>query len=329
MSYNLDYWLKYYGSTWTTDCLYVFALTPISIISFIMNILAFIVLSKNSLGSAVIFRYLRLYVLNSSILSLILATTFLFSSYRIFSFTNSYSSLFYGSYFHSPFLSIFYCFGGLLEICISIERTLNFMPNRAIKKLINNNKAWLVLFTLSILINIPVFFVNYPGVADVLSDTGFMYRFHYWGVTEFAMSPIGKGITYTVYIIRDIFSLTAKISLNILSVQLIRKYFNKISSDLHVVTITKSNTIASFPEKTYITEVDKNLTYLSVIMCVLSSLENVFFIASYIYVAINFDEIAYLLFFISYFTLALKHFTNLIVLYSFNNLFKDEFRKTF
>ena len=317
--YNLDYWLHYYGSTWTTDSLYVFALTPMSLLSFIMNILAFIVLSKSSFGSAIIFRYLRLYVLNSSIISILLATTFLFSSYRIFSFTNSYQSLFYGSYVHSPFLSISYTFGGLLEIFITIERALTFMPNRGLKKIINHKFFGLVLLFISIFINIPVFFVNYPGVDDVILDNGLTHRFYYWGVTEFAVSPAGVGITYALYTIRDLISLVVKIGLNILTVHLIRKYFNRISSDLQ-------DQVENFGEKTYITEVDRNLTYTGVIMCVLSSLENVFVIVSYVLISY---QISYLMFFISYFTLAIKHFTNLFVLYSFNNFFKDEFRKTF
>ena len=317
--YNLDYWLQYYGSTWTTDSLYLFALTPMSLLSFIMNILAFIVLSKSSFGSAIIFRYLRLYVLNSSIISLLLATTFIFSSYRIFSFSNSYGTLFYGSYFHSPFLSIFYTFGGLLEIFITIERALTFMPDRGLKKIINHKQFWLVLLILSVFINIPVFFVNYPGIDDVLLDTGLAHRFYYWGVTDFALSPAGVGITYALYSLRDVVSLLVKILLNVLTVHLIRKHFNRISSDLR----DQGENCAG---KTYITEVDRNLTYTGVIMCVLSSLENVFVIVSYVLVSY---QISYLMFFISYFTLAIKNFTNLFVLYSFNNFFKEEFRKTF
>ena len=325
-SYNLDYWLQYYGSTWTIDSLFVFALTPISLLSFIMNILGFIVLSKNSFESATIFRYLRMYMLNSSVISLLLTTTFLFSSYRIFSFTNSYQSLFYGSYFHSPFLSIFYTFGGLLEICITIERALTFMPNRGLKKIINYKLFGLVLLVFSILINIPVFFVNYPGINDVILDTGLTQRFYYWGVTEFALSTSGIGITFALYSLRDVVSLIAKIVLNILTVHLIRKYFNRISSDLHADNSKSIDQIESRAQKSYITEVDRNLTYTGIIMCILSSLENVFVIVSYVLVSF---QISYWLFFISYFTLAIKNFTNLFVLYSFNNFFREEFRKTF
>ena len=327
---SLEYWLQYYGSTWTTDYLSLFALTPISLFSFIMNITAFKVLSNSSFGSASIFRYLRLYVLNSSILSLILATTFVFYTYRIFSFSNSYGTLFYGSYFHSPFLSIFYTFGGLLEICITIERALTFMPNRGLKQIINHKRLWLILLIFSIFLNIPVFFVNYPGIDDVLLDNGLTHRFYNWGVTEFALSPAGVGITYALYAIRDLISLVAKILLNILTVNLVRKYFNKISATSDVQSGNKINYLRSkdqvvnINQKTYITEVDRNLTYTGIIMCVLSSFENMFVIVSY--VLINY-QISYILFYVSYFMLAVKHFTNLFVLYSFNSFFREEFRK--
>ena len=332
-TYNLEYWLQYYGSTWTMDCLYVFALTPLSLLSFTMNILAFRVLSTSSFGSASIFRYLRLYVLNSSILSLILATTFVFSSYRIFDFSNSYEALFYSSYFHGPLLLTFYSFGGLLEIFITIERALTFMPKSTLKKIINYNFFWLILLIFSILINIPVYFINYPTYDTVQLDTGLTKRFYYWGVTYFAASSTGIGITYALYTIRDLISLLVKIGLNVFTVNLIRKYFNRISSDLQggvsaVPKLSNGNAIENSAQniKTYVTEVDRNLTYTGLIMCVLSSFENVFVIVSYILV--NYDYLlSYFLFLLSYLFLALKQFSNLLVLYYFNNFFREQFRK--
>jgi hypothetical protein len=175
-----------------------------------------------------------------------------------------------------------------------------------------------------------VFFVNYPGIDDVLLDNGLTHRFYNWGVTEFALSPAGVGITYALYAIRDLISLVAKILLNILTVNLVRKYFNKISATSDVQSGNKINYLRSkdqvvnINQKTYITEVDRNLTYTGIIMCVLSSFENMFVIVSY--VLINY-QISYILFYVSYFMLAVKHFTNLFVLYSFNSFFREEFRK--
>ena len=335
-AHNLDYWLQYYGSTWTMDCLYVFALTPLSLFSFIMNILALTVLSESSFKSACLFRYLRLYVLNSSIISLFLATTFVFASYRILDFSNSYESIFYSSYFHGPFLLVFYTFGGLLEICISIERALTFMPKRGLKKIINYKYFWLILIIFSFIINIPVFFLNHPTYDTVQLETGLTKRFYYWGITDFAVSSAGIGIMYALYTIRDLISLVVKIGLNILTVHLIRKHFNRITGDSQAAnsTIAKmrhSNTIdqaESCAEKTYLTEVDRNLTYTGIIMCVLSSFENAFVIVSYVLVNYNY-LLSYLLFLLSYLFLALKQFSNLLVLYSFNNFFREEFRKKF
>ena len=262
---------------------------------------------------------------------MILATTFVFSSYRIFDFSNSYESLFYSCYFHGPFLLTFYSFAGLLEICITIERALTFMPNRTLKKIINYNFFWLILLIFSFIINIPVFFINYPTYDTVQLDTGLTKKFYYWGVTNFAASSAGIGITYALYTIRDLISLIVKIGLNILTISLIRKYFNRISTDLQsgVSTIPKmssTNAIENSTQKTYLTEADRNLTYTGLIVCVLSSLENLFVIVSYILV--NYDYLlSYFLFLLSYLFLALKQFSNLIVLYYFNNFFREQFRK--
>jgi hypothetical protein len=75
--------------------------------------------------------------------------------------------------------------------------------------------------------------------------------------------------------------------------------------------------------------VDKNLTYIAVIMSVLSSLENVIFIISYVYLIINFNQFGLTVYFFSNFMFAIKHCSNLFILYFFNNLFKEEFKKFF
>jgi hypothetical protein len=202
------------------------------------------------------------------------------------------------------------------------------MPKRGLKKIINYKYFWLILLIFSFIINIPVFFLNYPTYDTVQLDTGLTKRFYYWGITDFAVSSAGIGIMCALYTIRDLISLVVKIGLNILTVHLIRKHFNRITGDSQAANSKSIDEAENCAENTYLTEVDRNLTYTGIIMCVLSSFENAFVIVSY--VLVNYDYLlSYLLFLLSYLFLAIKQFSNLLVLYSFNNFFREEFRKKF
>ena len=132
-----------------------------------------------------------------------------------------------------------------------------------------------------------------------------------------------------MYFMRDIVTLLAKIVLNIVSIRIIRKYFNKIG-----LQVALNSTIAEIlrreslqDTKTYMTKVDRNLAFISIIMCLSSSIENLFYIAAYIYIYFRYDEITSFLFFFSHLSLALKQFLNVIIIYSFNSQFKNDFKK--
>ena len=338
----LEYWLRIYGSTWLMDGLYFYLLTPISLVSVIFNLLTYLILKRSSFGSGVIFNYLRAYTINSALLSVLLTTTFICTTYRIFEFTNTYGAYFFGSYFHSPFLSIFYFNGNLLELCIIMERIIILNKIKHVKNVLQFKYFKLILFLSSVVINLSVFFLNYPGYDEVELENHKKFRIYYWTVTEFSASTAGRVISYVTYFFRDILSLVVKIVLNIFSVYLIRKYFNKIKQDKmvnlpeSVISSSKltndtylNNQFSITNAKSYLSEVDRNLTYIAIVVCVLSSLENVFFITSYVYVVICFDETSFILWFFSYFSIAIKHFSNFIVLFLFNNLFREEFKKSF
>ena len=127
-AYSLDDWYEMFGVTFEMDIGYVYVLVPISLCSFGLNLLAFIVLLNKKFNLSVVYSYFRLYMFNSIIISLILVTTFISNSYRIFSFTNTYESITYGIYVFTPILTVLYFYGNLLEIFIIIERTEKYLP---------------------------------------------------------------------------------------------------------------------------------------------------------------------------------------------------------
>ena len=119
----LENMIRPFGTTWTVYYGTLYGLTPISLIGAIMNIVAYFILCQSQFQTSIIFKYLRYNVLNSLIISLILATKIITTIYK-FDFTNSYAASFYGNFFFGPFLAIIYLNGNFLEIIITIERIL-------------------------------------------------------------------------------------------------------------------------------------------------------------------------------------------------------------
>ena len=324
---NLEYYISVYGSTYLVDILYMYVLTPIAVIAFFLNILAYIIFSKIQFTNAVIFNYLRLYVFNNSLLSLLLITTFVNCTYRIFDFTNTYEAIFYGTYFMSPLISILYFTASLLEICIVIERSCNFSQGLFNFSLIKNIKlTTLIIYVVSTIINIPVFFSNFPNFIDI-SLTNSTFRLYYWGVTEFSLSLFGTIITYSIYSIRDIAVLIIKIILNIISVYLVKRYLHRIKTDIPMTENNPENQISK-SQKEYISVTDRNLTYMAILMCIMSAFENFFFAGSYIYYTISINEISTTIIFFSYFILALKNCLNFLAFFLFNKSFNTELKKS-
>ena len=183
----------------------------------------------------------------------------------------------------------------------------------------------------SLIINIPNFFVSQPFYLYFKLNDSTIIRKYLAKPTVFSASNLGKLITYLIYFIRDILTLIIKIILNIYAVVLIRKYFYKVKSNLKRVNSVSGQMENStgLNTKSYYTKVDRNLTFISITMCILSSFENIFYIASYVLAAFKYDETLLNLYFFSNIIIAFKHSSNLIILYSFNSLFKEEFKKIF
>ena len=324
----LENMVRLYGTTWTVYAGSLYGLLPISLLGSIINLATYLILWRKPFHSSTIFKYLRLNVLNSLILCLILMTRFVNTVYK-FDFTNSYIISIYGNFIYAPFLSIFYLNGNLLDILIIIERIIKVYPIPSIIRIIKLKHFWIFLFVLSLFINIPSFFLTKPAYVDIMLNNSTLVRNYFVKETEFSITKFGKILTYLMFFIRDFITLVVKIWLNVVSIVLIKKYLSKIglnSAAKDSVTST-SNQVST--KKAYMTTVDKNLTYIAIIMSVFSSFENLFFIASYIYIAFSLNQVGLTLYFFSNFIVAIKHISNLFILYLFNNVFREEFYKIF
>lgn len=326
---NLDNLLKLFGSSWILDSLNVYCITPVCIFAVATNLISYLILRKVKFRKILVFNYIRINVFNSILISLILGTTF-FGTYRVFNFTNTHGSFFYTSYFYTYFLSVFYFYSNLMDICTILERISNFSKNASLKKFIRLKYIRVAVFGLMLVINLPMWFIAYPEHREFQLEDGSMYKVYYWGQTEFQKSLAGVIIVYTIYFLRDIVTLLAKIALNVESIRLIRKYFSKISTQaISNTTIIDLKKMEIVETKTYMSKIDRNLTVISIVMCVFSSIENLFYAASYVYVWISYDEVAFNLFFLSHLTLAVKQCLNMFILCLFNSMFRFELKKFF
>ena len=331
VEFTLDSLLKLFGSSWTLDLLIVGLLTPVSIFGILSNIICYLILRKKPFHSALIFKYLRINVLNSIFVSFILSTS-LFGTYRIFSLANTYASYFFASYFYLTLLPISYLYGNLLDIFTILERITYCTNINFIVKNIKDKKTPLILLIISVIINLPTFFSCYPAHANFQLNDGRLYTVHYVDNTSLQRSFYGRIVLYVVYFLRDIVTLLAKIVLNFLSVWGIHKHLKKLrSNSVKEYSIKNENDDGTkkLAQET-MNKIERNLTYISIIMCVFSSMENIFNIVSLVYVInIYYNETALFLIFLAHLSIALKHSTNVFVLYFFNQAFKGEFKKIY
>lgn len=189
----------------------------------------------------------------------------------------------------------------------------------------------LLLFAASVIINFPMFFTCYPAFADFPLNDGRSFRVYFWGRAEIQTSHYGKIILYVVYFLRDIATLLAKIVLNFVCVRIMRKYFKKLNNN-EILAYSINDERVDLTKKIAqekINKVERNLTYISIIMCISSSMENIFNLVSLIYIIFFFNETAMYFFLLSHLSIAIKHSSNMFVLYFFNHTFKAEFKKLF
>ena len=324
---NLFY--EKYSTTWLVYAGTLYGLTPLSLVSILMNLVAYKILRRKIFHSSKIFTYLRYNVFNSLILSCLLLTRFIGTNYTLHDITNSYEVQIFACYFYLPFLSILYLNENFFDIYITIERISYLVPDNPLKRMVKIKRFWLYILLTSLIINIPNFFVSEPFFIDLKLNDDSIIRKYMLAPTSFATSDLGKICTYMVYFWRDIVTLLIKIILNVYVVLLVRKCFYKIKFKPAIYNVSgQVENSENCSKKNYYTKVERNLTFISITMCILSSFQNIFYIASYVMAAFKYDVNLVNVYFFSNCFVALKSSTHLIILYMFNSVFKDEIRKS-
>ena len=293
---NLDYWLNLIStSSIIFEILNTYTIIPISIVAIWLNVFTLWILKYKEFKSKKFFSFMKAYVANNIFLCLFVMTSFVASAKRLFVFATSYEAAFYCSYFYGPVLAFFYLNSSLLEIFLVIERSVNFLPIKY-KKLnsIGFKKICIFIIITSLAVCLPTFFVFYPGKQPVRVNEVKIAIIYYTIQTSFAVSSYGSIILFLVFFIRDFLTMFIKIVLNAISVSLIRNYMNKLNMEkqefaqqISMVSFSQNTTSVNVNQTLFISKANKKQTYIAVIMSIISILEHLFYITSYIFYSVE------------------------------------------
>ena len=315
--YPLDYWLGLFGFPYITDVIFAYVITPIWFVSLILSIFSMFILLKTPFFASNFFKYMRLYVANCAILSVVSFTTIIPFTRRFFSITNTYEASVYGICVFWFIGNSLILFSSCIEICLVVERILYLLPRRFKRiKLMGFYKFFCIQFVICILVNVPGIFLFEPAFADTQLDQKTLFRIWYFGPTAFSSSLTGQILNYLGYFFRDILPMALKIIFNSLSIYLVGKYVKNKQR----IRAASSSELVNF---------DRKQTYIAIIMNIFSLLEHLLNVTYYVLYFINSYDLCTLVYVVALFCIALKHLLIFFVLLLFNNLFRNEIGNLF
>jgi hypothetical protein len=218
--------LAAFGSTPALDVFNFLPFTITSTIGLIMNILAFLVFQDSEFNVR-LYAYLRVYCLNNACLCFLNIFNFTFSSIRLFSFANSYWAQVYYNYIYTPVITLNYFFGSVVDIIILLDRIGHF--DKRIKPCIKLSPYWIciIAFLGCFLINFPYNILYEPGSITVNLNATITFTLWTSLPTSFASSRLATILVYVVAGLREILVFVIQISLNFVSVFLLKRYLNR------------------------------------------------------------------------------------------------------
>lgn len=222
-----DDYLTSLGSTSHYDAIFLFAFPPFGMLAFICNIVSFCVFSSRYFHKKPLYTYIRTCCLNSSIINIVFAVTFISESRRYLpSIVNTEFSSYFHCYFKIPVINMCYFYGSVLDILLSFDRLVEFTRFKATFRRLNPHRVCLVAFVTCVVINTPYMLVFEPKkrLDNFMAENGSIHVqiSHLISESEFALSPHGSILKKTQYFIRDVLTLLIMVIFNVLTLILLR-----------------------------------------------------------------------------------------------------------
>jgi hypothetical protein len=149
-----DTFLLKYGSTWPIDSIYLFFITPISMIGFVLNLINMLVITKIRLKT-ILYKYLLFYCVNSAFICLLGSISSYIYSPRYLGVFSDFFARFYYCVAVQSVASSLYFFSSLLDILINFERLSLFVPKLVKYAKINAYLVITLTLLISIIFNLP------------------------------------------------------------------------------------------------------------------------------------------------------------------------------
>ena len=326
------------GSSWFTDITNTFLTAPLGFSGFVLNLFSFYIFTLIKVKQTKLYKYLRVYSLNGSMLCLVSGLSFLCASPRYTPFYLVLPWRIFRAYFNTMIFTTNYSIAVLFDILIAFDR-LSIFYNRLQKvtRFKPNLMICLIIF-FSIFINLPIGFSYYVKSEDeILYELKHdLSSFVYNGRTAFFYSQIGTIITYIQIFIRDILTLIVEIITSSVAFYFIRNVNLKrlnINTNLSRVSIfANTNTSINSTVSKIIRKKqskDRRLLSMNLVLNVSSTISHLIVMTSYVYASKGTSMQFYIWLTIGYFGHSLKNFSNIFIFYLFDLNFKNKLNNLF
>ena len=224
------------GSTWFTDTLYLFVLTPLNVISFIFNAFCCFCFAKNGkkLASMSLYRCLLGYAANNCVSAFIIIFLFCSTALHYIPFVLSIFSRIYRCFMFNYVISTFYFVGKEMEILILCERLGTFHP-RLKRRLASMNFSRMrtilpIIYVIGATLNVP-FYLRRTVKSDdhLLLDLANFNKtksFLYCDESPLISTRAGWMVLLLSILIRDFITLGVEIALSVWLVVSFRRFLS-------------------------------------------------------------------------------------------------------
>ena len=307
------------GSSWLLDSIYLFVISPISLIGFILNICCFFVLlPKLKIKQTKLYKYLRIYSLNSSLICFLHVFLFISFSPRYFDIAFEYVARFYRCKVLGYFCVCLYLFGNMLDILIALDRISIYLNGKLDK--FNQMKPYtkcFCLFIICMLTNLPILLSITVYINDDLTD---LNKSIYLNCiqTDFMRTKFGMILNLALIFTRDILTLIFELS----CFGLLFYYYKYATIQFKKYYVSQARSVSmnlsKLKKKNYR---GRKLLLMSIYFSIISIvLHTIFLITTFIALFLQVEDSIRFAFIILTLVVSiiLKHFLNVFILYKFN-----------
>ena len=306
-----------FGNYEIIDYFAIYGLSPIGLLGLILNIISLITFKKKQLSNKPCFDYIRHYLYTGILLSLLFFLRMFYLSPSYFKFADTFEAKFFNIRITFPIFSVIYFYNCFLDLIISMERAIQFLPKLNFINKFSHFKVSMCLFSVSLLLNASYFCVYSPAQYDFPLGANATYRVYYIDLSSYGRSQLGQINILAIYVLRDIITLFIGLGFNLTTIVLLRRFVkNKRNLNTHKEQSSKD-----------VKHVNLNVSYMVITMSLLASMEHFFFLLTYLYYYLSKSNnyVSVVLNLVSMTFILFKQVANFFIFFSFNKIFRCEF----